>query len=79
MRDLLSLFVFSHFSVEDVDRLLSSLVSAGYLSADGEMLVLGPEAERVFGRSNYRELYSVIPGGGEDPGGDTGRRGGGQP
>ncbi|MGA9403393.1 MAG: helicase-related protein, partial [Methanoregula sp.] len=65
VRDLLSLFVFSHFSVEDVDRLLSSLVSAGYLSADGEMLVLGPEAERVFGRSNYRELYSVIPGGGE--------------
>ena len=29
VRDLLSLFVFSHFSVEDVDRLLSSLVSAG--------------------------------------------------
>ena len=38
----------------------------GYLSADGEMLVLGPEAERVFGRSNTREYCPrVIPGGGD--------------
>jgi ATP-dependent Lhr-like helicase len=48
-----------------VDRILDHLVSAGYLAADGEMLMPGTEAERVFGRSNYRELYSVISGGNE--------------
>ena len=65
VRNLLSFSVFAHCSAEEIDRVLTSLVSAGYLSADGEMLMLGPEAERVFGRSNYRDLYSVIPGGGE--------------
>ncbi len=29
------------------------------------MLMPGPEAERVFGRSNWKDLYSVITGGGE--------------
>ena len=29
------------------------------------MLMPGPEAERVFGRSNWKDLYSVISGGGE--------------
>jgi ATP-dependent Lhr-like helicase len=64
-RDLLMFSPFAHFSLDDVDRILGHLVSAGYLVADGEMLMLGREAERVFGRSNYRELYSVIRGGGE--------------
>ena len=29
------------------------------------MIMPGPEAERVFGRSNWKDLYSVISGGGE--------------
>ena len=37
----------------------------GYLTTDGEMIMPGPEAERVFGRSNWKDLYSVISGGGE--------------
>jgi ATP-dependent Lhr-like helicase len=65
VRDLRSFFVFSHFPAEEIEQALSFLVSAGYLSADGGMLMPGPEAERVFGSSNYRDLYSVIPGGGE--------------
>ena len=61
-RDLLTFSAFAHISSGDVDRILDYLVSAGYLAADGEMLMPGTEAERVFGRSNYRELYSVISG-----------------
>jgi ATP-dependent Lhr-like helicase len=64
-RTLLMLSVFAYFSVEDVDRILDHLISIGYLAADGEMLMPGTEAERIFGRSNYRELYSVISGGNE--------------
>ena len=64
-RDLLTFSAFAHLSAGDVDRILDHLVSAGYLAADGEMLMPGAEAERVFGRSNYRELYSVISGGNE--------------
>ena len=36
-----------------------------YATTDGEMMMLGTEAERVFGRSNWKDLYSVISGGGE--------------
>jgi ATP-dependent Lhr-like helicase len=64
-RDLLTFSAFAHISSGDVDRILDHLVSAGYLATDGEMLMPGTEAERVFGRSNYRELYSVISGGNE--------------
>jgi ATP-dependent Lhr-like helicase len=64
-RDLLTFSAFAHISSGDVDRILDHLVSAGYLAADGEMLMSGTESERVFGRSNYRELYSVISGGNE--------------
>ncbi|MGB8220539.1 MAG: DEAD/DEAH box helicase, partial [Methanoregula sp.] len=64
-RDLLTFSAFSHISSGEMDRILDHLVSAGYLAADGEMLMPGTEAERVFGRSNYRGLYSVISGGNE--------------
>jgi ATP-dependent Lhr-like helicase len=64
-RDLLTFSAFAHISSGDMDRILDHLVSAGYLAADGEILMPGMEAERVFGRSNYRELYSVISGGNE--------------
>jgi ATP-dependent Lhr-like helicase len=65
VRDLLTFSAFAHLSAGDVDRILDHLVSAGYLAADGEMLMPGTEAERVFGRSNYKALYSVISGGNE--------------
>jgi len=46
-----------------LDKIVNHLVQAGYLTTDGEMLMLGTEAERVFGRSNWKDLYSVISGG----------------
>ena len=48
-----------------LDKIVIHLIKAGYLTTDGEMLMLGTEAERVFGRSNWKDLYSVISGGGE--------------
>ncbi|MGA2105243.1 DEAD/DEAH box helicase [Methanoregula sp.] len=65
VRNLLSFFVFSLFSAEDIERVLAHLVSEGYLLIDGEIFMLGPSSEKVFGRSNYRDLYSVIQGGDE--------------
>jgi ATP-dependent Lhr-like helicase len=48
-----------------LDRILEHLVKNEYLTTDGEMIMPGPEAERVFGRSNWKDIYSVITGGGE--------------
>lgn len=47
------------------DRVLDHLVTEGYVATDGEMLMPGPEAEKAFGRSNWKDLYSVISGGEE--------------
>jgi ATP-dependent Lhr-like helicase len=49
----------------DPERIIRHLIAEGYLTTDGEMLMAGTEAERVFGRSNWKDLYSVILGGGE--------------
>jgi ATP-dependent Lhr-like helicase len=57
--------VFSAIEPKILDRIITHLVQAGYLTTDGEMVMLGTEAERVFGRSNWKDLYSVISGGGE--------------
>jgi ATP-dependent Lhr-like helicase len=57
--------VFSSMDPRIADRILDHLAGAGFLTADGEMIMPGPEAERVFGRSNWKDLYSVISGGGE--------------
>ena len=48
-----------------LDQIITHLIAASYLTTDGEMLMLGTEAERLFGRSNWKELYSVISGSGE--------------
>jgi ATP-dependent helicase Lhr and Lhr-like helicase len=48
-----------------LDRIVDYLAGSGYITRDGEVIMPGPEAERVFGRSNGRDLYSVIAGGGE--------------
>jgi ATP-dependent Lhr-like helicase len=64
-REVLSHPVFAGISSGAMDRILSHLVAKGYLAVDGEMLMLGTEAERVFGRSNWKDLYSIIIGSGE--------------
>jgi len=62
---LLSHPVFRELGQRILDQIITHLISASYMTIDGEMLMLGTEAERVFGRSNWKELYSVISGGGE--------------
>ena len=64
-RQLLTYPAFSSISPAVLDEIWSHLIAAGYLSLDGEMLMPGTEAERVFGRSNWKALYSVISGGDE--------------
>jgi ATP-dependent Lhr-like helicase len=63
--ELLSYPAFAGIDSRDLMRIFRHLISEGYLTADGEMLMPGTEAERVFGRSNWKDLYSVISGGGE--------------
>jgi ATP-dependent Lhr-like helicase len=48
-----------------LDQIFSHLITAEYVTTDGEMVMLGTEAEKVFGRANWKDLYSVISGGGE--------------
>jgi ATP-dependent Lhr-like helicase len=62
---VLSPQVFRDIAPKILDQIVSHLVQAGYLTTDGEMVMLGTEAERVFGRSNWKDIYSVISGGGE--------------
>ena len=57
--------VFGEMDPRILNRILDHLTESGYLTTDGEMIMTGPEAERVFGRSNWKDLYSVISGGGE--------------
>jgi ATP-dependent Lhr-like helicase len=48
-----------------VETIIQYLKSEDYLVSDGEMLMPGARLEREFGQSNWRDLYSVIPGAGE--------------
>jgi ATP-dependent helicase Lhr and Lhr-like helicase len=57
--------VFKETDPRVLDRILDHLILHEYLTTDGGMIMPGPEAERVFGRSNWKDLYSVISGGGE--------------
>lgn len=63
--ELLSYPAFAGIDPADPTRIIRHLINEGFLTADGEMLMPGTEAERVFGRSNWKDLYSVISGGGE--------------
>jgi ATP-dependent helicase Lhr and Lhr-like helicase len=63
--ELLSRPVFANISHRDLDRIFRHLIAEGFITSDGEMLMPGTEAERVLGRSNWKDLYSVISGGGE--------------
>ena len=62
---LLSPPVFREVGPKILEQVVAHLIQAGYLTTDGEMLMLGTEAEREFGRSNWKNIYSVINGGGE--------------
>jgi ATP-dependent Lhr-like helicase len=62
---VLSYPVFRDIEPEILEQIISHLINAEYATTDGEMVMLGTEAERVFGRSNWKDLYSVISGGGE--------------
>jgi ATP-dependent Lhr-like helicase len=64
-RALLSHPVFGNMGRKVLDQLVDHLISTGYLTTDGEIMMPGTEAERVFGRSNWKDLYSVISGRGE--------------
>jgi ATP-dependent Lhr-like helicase len=57
--------VFKETGHSVLDQILDHLIQNGYITTDGEMIMPGPEAERVFGRSNWKDLYSVIIRGGE--------------
>jgi ATP-dependent Lhr-like helicase len=62
--------VLSHSAFADIkpevpDRIVTYLIDQGFLTPDGEMVMLGETAEKEFGRSNWKDLYSTISGGGE--------------
>ncbi len=65
IREVSSYRAFAGLDRRDPDRIISHLIGNGFLTADGEVLMPGTEAERVLGRSNWKDLYSVISGGGE--------------
>jgi ATP-dependent Lhr-like helicase len=62
---VLSHTAFAEIRPAMLDRIVTCLIELGYLTPDGEMVMLGETAEREFGRSNWKDLYSVIMGGGE--------------
>jgi ATP-dependent helicase Lhr and Lhr-like helicase len=63
--ELLSYPAFTDVDPHDIEQIIHHLVNEGFLAPDGEMLMPGTEAERVFGRSNWKDIYSVISSGGE--------------
>ncbi|MEN6442270.1 MAG: DEAD/DEAH box helicase [Methanoregula sp.] len=65
VRELRAHPAFSALPLAGCEEIVSHLVVEGYLAPDGDMVMPGIEAERVFGRSNWKDLYSVISGSGE--------------
>lgn len=65
MKTLLARPAFSGIRKAELELLIRHLIDEGYITTDAEMLMPGHEAERVLGRSNWKDLYSVIAGGGE--------------
>ena len=62
---LQSLTPFQEIPAPVIRALVRHLKDADYLVSDGEMLMPGPKAEKEFGQANWKDLYSVIQGGGE--------------
>ena len=53
---------FATIPVAIIGKMIDYATSEGYLATDGDMLMLGDQAEKIFGPANYRDLYSVITG-----------------
>lgn len=47
-------------SPSEVDSLVGTLLERGILDTDGDMLMIGPEAERRYGRRHFMEVMSVF-------------------
>jgi len=62
---LLLLAPFREISEPALGKIINHLVLHEFLVTDGDMLMLGSAAERTFGRSNWKDLFSVIAGSGE--------------
>jgi ATP-dependent Lhr-like helicase len=62
---LLAYPAFHSIRRSDLQDLISGLIRTDFLTGDGDLLFLGNMAEQIFGRSNWKDLYSVISGGGE--------------
>lgn len=56
---------FKNIRTRQLDALLQFLGDSSILVSDGDMLMPGPGAEQTFGRSNWKDLFSVISGGSE--------------
>lgn len=53
---------FSEIPRSTIGKIIDHAVTEGYLTTDGDMLMLGETSEKMFGTANYRDLYSVISG-----------------
>jgi ATP-dependent Lhr-like helicase len=53
---------FPELAPADIRSLVSHLVDRGYLCHDGQLLQIGPETERHYARSQYRELLASFSG-----------------
>jgi len=62
---LRSLPPFAGISAATIGKIITHAIEHGYLTPDGDMLMLGERAEQTFGKANWKDLYSVITGGGE--------------
>ena len=56
---------FQKISGKDLETLLSHMTDKGFFEGDGDLLLPGYESEKLFGRSNWKDLFSVISGGDE--------------
>jgi ATP-dependent Lhr-like helicase len=53
---------FAGIPLHAIGTLIDHAIADGYIATDGDMLMLGERSEQVFGKANYRDLYSVISG-----------------
>ncbi len=58
-----SLGPFRSIAADEAGLVLDHLVAEGFAAADGDLLMLGPTAETVFGGAHRQELFSVLRGG----------------
>lgn len=64
IQDLQKLSPFSGICAEDADLILDHLLADGYLTMDGDLVVIGTTAEAELSRSHWIALCSVISAGG---------------